>query len=740
MIVSTWRYGHFIMAVSSFLFLVVVTVTGVILAFQPVEKELSVSYNQDVAELNIADLVSAVRAEYDEVFYIRKEPHDLVKVSVFHKDESAEFYIDPFTAEELNVSTEERPLYQFAVSLHRSLFLGTTGRVFVGVNSLILLFLCISGMFLIVRKQGGWRRYFNKIEKTRSIHYYHTAIGRFFMLPIALLAITGVYLSLDRFIDFSDYQVSHQVDYEAIEEVPQKQFNSFQLFTDTDFSSFKEIEFPFSEDPEDFYILKLHDREVLISQYSGEVMSEYNYPVLASVSNLVTILHTGDGNAFWAILNAFSSLSVIVFIFTGLLISLKSRATKIERPFLAGESEFVILYGSENGSTEKYAKTFYNELLKKGRKCFIAPLNDFQHFEKLEHLVIFTSTYGLGEAPDNAFKFQNLFVELESSYVQKFSYAVVGFGSKAYPEFCKYAFDVDEILKRSSITDELIEMHTIDNQSMESLNEWLLKWSEKHEIQPAIKINTELLTRKKTVKLTLLEKNLSPNTLDQTFTLMLSNGKSNYQSGDLLGIYAPGEYRERYYSIGAVPANGKNDSKALLLSVKKHEHGVCSSFLRELKAGEQISGFLVDNKGFHLPENTSRVVMVCNGTGIAPFLGMIKSYTPDCKKYLYWGGQNEQSFQLYASQIAKSQEDGNLEKVNTAFSRSGKESTYVQYILEKDADFIAQVLKEGGVIMVCGSNAMLAGVKEVLRNIAASALQQPLDYLESNGQLRYDCY
>lgn len=738
-IVSTWRYGHFIMAVSSFLFLVVVTVTGTILAYEPVEKDLSVSYSKDLAAVNIADLVNTVKTRYDEVFYIRKEPHGLVKVSAFHNDESAEFYIDPFTAEKLNISTEKRPLYQFAVSLHRSLFLGTTGRVFVGLNSLILLFLCVSGMFLIARKQGGWRKYFNKIEKTRSIHYYHTALGRFFMIPIAMLAMTGVYLSLDRFIDFSAYQVSHEVDYQAIEVVPRQQIESFQVFTKTDFSSFKEIEFPFSEDPEDFYILKLDDREMLVSQFSGAVISEFAYPILASVGSLVTVLHTGEGNVVWAILNAFSSLSVIVFIFTGLLISLKSRVGKVERPFLASESEFVVLYGSENGSTEKYAKAFYSELLKKDKKCFIASLNEFQHFERLEHLVIFTATYGLGEAPDNAYKFQKLFENFESAYKRKISYAVVGFGSTAYPEFCKYAFDVDETLKNSSITNELMKIQTIDNQNMDSLSQWLLKWSEKHEIQPAINVNANFLTRKKTVKLTLQEKSLSPNSSDQTFTLMLSNGKSNYQSGDLLGIYAPGEYRERYYSIGAVNTNGRN-GKALLLSVKKHEQGVCSGFLRELKTGEQISGFLVDNKDFHLPENTSQVVMICNGTGIAPFLGMIKAYTPNCEKFLYWGGQNERSFQLYAEHLAEGRENGNLKKITTAFSRSGDQPVYVQHALENDENFIAQVLNDGGVIMVCGSNMMLGGVKEVLKKIAENTLQKPFEELEKNGQLMYDCY
>ncbi len=738
MIVSTWRYGHFILAVSSFLFLLIVALTGLILAIEPIEERFNSPIAEDLSAVSLADLVETVQAKHEEIFFIRKESNGLIKVAAFDHGSSQEYYIHPVTTERIEELFDPKPIYQFAISLHRSLFLGTVGRIFVGINSLVLLLLCISGVFLIARKQGSWKKFFKRIERTRSIHYYHTALGRLFLLPIAFLALTGIYLSLNRFIDFSSYKVSHQVNDEKLKELPKKQVHTFPVFQNVSLDDLKEIEFPFSDDPEDLFTVKLEKSELLINQYTGETISEYEYPMLALISNLVKVLHTGDGNIMLAIINGISSLSIVAFIFTGLIISLKSRSKKVKKPFQVSDCNYIILYGSENGSTEKFANAFFTELLKAGKKCYITTLNEFQYFQKLEHLIIFTSTYGQGEAPGNAASFQKRLVEFSQLYTSKFSYSIVGFGSKSYSDYCKYAFDLNLILEQSSIGLESIPIHTINNQNISELNNWMSAWSEKNNINPSVRLVPDTLSKTRISKFKILEKFDSPNKLDDTFILRISNGKQDIQSGDLLGIYPPGEERERYYSLGQV--NNHTESGSLLLSVKKHSGGVCSNYLNGLSPGDLISGFLVANEKFHKPRDAKKVIMICNGTGIAPFLGMVNENHTNCKKYLYWGGQNRSSFELYENFLRDSLNNGSLKKVAIALSRSDNRSIYIQEIIKQDGKFITEILAEGGVVMICGSNAMLREVKLELSAAITKDLKLTLQHFEDCRQLLYDCY
>ncbi len=98
------------------------------------------------------------------------------------------------------------------------------------------------------------------------------------------------------------------------------------------------------------------------------------------------------------------------------------------------------------------------------------------------------------------------------------------------------------------------------------------------------------------------------------------------------------------------------------------------------------------------------------------------------------------SFKLFEEYLSDSLANGTLKKVTTAFSRAGNKSIYVQETLKADGDFISETLNDGGVIMICGSNYMLKGVKEELSTIVSRELRMSLDHFEERGQLMYDCY
>jgi sulfite reductase (NADPH) flavoprotein alpha-component len=171
--------------------------------------------------------------------------------------------------------------------------------------------------------------------------------------------------------------------------------------------------------------------------------------------------------------------------------------------------------------------------------------------------------------------------------------------------------------------------------------------------------------------------------------------------------------------------------------VKKHEFGVCSNYLYGLHKNEKISGSIQENKNFHFPKKTKEVVLVANGTGIAPFLGMIQG-NKKVKIHLFWGGRTKKSLEIYNKYIHTALENKTLTSFNIAYSQ--EQNTYVQDLLEKKTELISTILRQQGVIMICGSLNMQSGVEKVIDKIAEEQLQSNIQSLKDNEQIKTDCY
>ena len=130
--------------------------------------------------------------------------------------------------------------------------------------------------------------------------------------------------------------------------------------------------------------------------------------------------------------------------------------------------------------------------------------------------------------------------------------------------------------------------------------------------------------------------------------------------------------------------------------------------------------------------------MISNGTGLAPFLGMMEENTAT-KLNLIWGGRQESSFRFYKPFIDKAIKNGLMEKYELALSRAG-EKQYVQDVIAQKADEVSKALDSGSVFMICGSMDMQNAVLQVLDEVTNSKLNKPLSSFQDNGQLLKDCY
>ncbi|MFD2571573.1 PepSY domain-containing protein [Spirosoma soli] len=731
MTISVWRYSHLALAVSSFLLLTLAAVTGIILAFEPVSQKLQPYRADNFSQLTLAQTLPVLKGNYSEISELTVDANQFVQIKGSDADgKNLTAYVDPQTGKNLGTPTRQSEFFEWVTALHRSLFLHETGRFFIGLTAFLLLLITVSGTMLIIQRQRGVKRFFTRIVRDNFAQYYHVVLGRLSLIPIFIIALSGTYLSLARFDLIATEKVAPKIDFDAIQSKPERALADFNVFKDIKLSEVQSVEFPFSEDPEDYYTLKLKDRELAVNQITGDILSEVPYPTTVLLANLSLDLHTGRASALWAIILAVASGNILFFIYSGFAITWKRRANRVKNKYSADESRFVILVGSENGSTFRFAQHVHQQLLKQGEKSFLTEFNNYSVFPKAEYLIALTATYGLGEAPTNARRFAAMVEKHQQP--QPVRYSVLGFGSHAYPDFCKFAFEVNQVLSQQKWAVPLVDIHTVNDRSPDDFGLWAEAWSQQTDIP--ITASSELLKAPTPTfeSLTVTSNTRTPQP-DGTFLIRLrTKRRHSVTSGDLLAIYPANDHRERLYSIGLF-------DKDLQLSVRLHPGGLGSSFLHELTPGQTIRARIIRNDHFHFPKKAPVVVMIANGTGIAPFLGMISQNKQQVACHLYCGFRQSSSFNMYRNFLEESQATQKLTQLHVAYSREG-DKQYVSNLIARDSDFIANTLATQGVLMLCGSLSMQKDVLDLLETICQTKLNKSVSFFQSHGQILMDCY
>ena len=727
MTISIWRYSHFTLALASSLFLLIASVTGVILAVEPISHQAKGYAVQDLNKVSLGTTINALKENYDDVFSLEVESSGFVKASVLTTEmETLDIYIDAKTGKQLGEVQERLFIYSFATNLHRSLFLKSIGRFFVGLISLLLLLITTTGLLLLAKRQGGIKRLFSKVQKDYFELRYHVILSRWFFIPIIILAFTGVYLSAEKFELLPDTSGTHQEIETSSTAETIENIKDIPIFKETTLDQVRKVEFAFSEDPEEYFQIALKDKEVRVNQQTGQIISSAEYPFVQLASRLSWNLHTGEGNVLWSIILLLASASILFFMYSGFTMTLKRRkkvTTTSEIPD-KDECEFVILVGSETGTSFDFARRLFNSLSAIGKKVYLTELNDYSTFAKVKHIIILTATYGEGEPPTNARKFEAILPTITQP--NKIQYSVIGFGSLEYPDYCKFAIQVDALLQSQHGFQPLLPLYKINNADVVDFENWVKRLSERLHI--TLSVENPKVKKQHYKKITFKVVERTELNVDDTFLLRLkTKRKVKYTSGDLLSVFPKGTDIPRQYSIARM-------GNEILLSVKKHEFGKGSSYLYNLNKGESIRATIDSNTHFHFSKKNPSAVLIAHGTGIAPFLGML-SERENAKIHLFWGGKSMASSAIYDEIIPQKQ----TIKCYKSYSREGNKQ-YVQELVLLQKDVVLKTIEEGGVIMLCGSLAMQHDMLDVLERLLAKDTTIGLDELMHNGQLKMDCY
>lgn len=727
MTLSFWRYAHLALALFSSIFLLLASVTGIILAVDAVQEKTLPYKVKNFDAITLEQTLPALKKIYPEITELSVDYNQFVTLQAIDEDgNDINAYIDPRTGKTLGTPAKKNEFIQWITAFHRSLNLHEAGRFFVGIISFLLVLISISGFALVLNRQRGIRNFFSKVIKEYFAQYYHVVLGRLTLIPILIIALTGTYLTLERFNFFMGDEKAKPVKTELSAEVKKT-----SIFKSTLLSDVKKIEFPFTDDPEEFYIIQLKNKEIEVNQVTGTIVTEKQSPITAQFAALSLDLHTGRINAVWAVILAIACINILFFIYSGFAITLKRRSSRIKNKFKAHESSYILLVGSENGSSFRFANAIHKQLLDQGKKAFITELNSFSIYPKAEHIIVFSSTHGLGDPPSNGSKFKALLQKQNQE--QKIKFSVVGFGSTAYPDFCKFAVEIDQLLENQNWTERVLEMQTVNDKSAVEFVNWVKLWSTETGIPLATTPSLYNHVPKGLQKLMVLDKTAISEE-EHTFLVTLrANIRAKFNSGDLLAIYPANDTRERLYSIG-------NHSGNVQLVVKLHPHGLGSGYLNNLAPGNVIKARIINNKAFHFPTKAPKAALISNGTGIAPFLGMIEQNKKKTETHLYCGFRMETEtvtgYKKFTDEMIQKQK---LSSFHLAFSREA-EHIYVMDLIKRDALFFVDLLKQGGVIMICGSLAMQKDVETILDELCLANGTKSLADYKTNGQLLTDCY
>lgn len=156
--------------------------------------------------------------------------------------------------------------------------------------------------------------------------------------------------------------------------------------------------------------------------------------------------------------------------------------------------------------------------------------------------------------------------------------------------------------------------------------------------------------------------------------------------------------------------------------------GTCSNYLSELKPGDRVKATIRQpSSNFRPPKDpTKPIIMIGPGTGLAPFRGFLQSRAVQSetaenlgKAKLFFGCRHPSQDFLYETELREFEKRG-LVDLHLAFSRDGDEKTYVQDLIEHEAQEIREMVDQGAIIYVCGDGArMEPQVRETLARILA---------------------
>lgn len=717
----------------------VLALSGAALSVFPAAERIAAP--QSEAGLTVAALAERIRAAYPGVEQIRRAPSGRITAWWFDDGTPGAAVIDPATGRGVS-SADPNRVERWLTNLHRSLFLGDGGRIAMAAGAAAMLVLAFSGAALVARRAGGWRRWFAPLRGPLAGRL-HVEIARIAVAGLVLSSATALWMTASTFDLLPDGGAALPFPAEVSGETGAA-LADFAVLGDTPVAELRELGFPYPGDATDVFTLTTDHGTGYLDQGTGALLAWADPTGWERVSETVYMLHTGQGAATLGLVLGLMALGVPAMGGTGILIWLAGRRgrPRIRGNAPASRAGTILLVGSEGGSTWGFAATLHKALTETGQSVHAAPMSGFapERYARAERIIVLAATYGDGAAPATARGFLDRLERLDTAPAAPL--AVLGFGDRGFPAYCAFASAVSEAAEAKGWP-QLLPPDTVDRQSPQDFARWGRTLGEvlgiglelAHQpVLPATETLTLISRRDYGAEVqaptAILRFALPRMTLWQRLT---GAGFARFAAGDLIGILPEGSSLPRLYSLASARRDGFVE-----IVVRKHPGGLCSGQLTALEPGDTVTAFLRRNPGFRPGRGRAPLILIGAGTGIGPLAGITRGNSRRRPIHLFFGLRHPDSDFFYDEEMPVWQEEGRLARLVTAVSR-GARPHYVQDALRRDGSEVAQLIRDGARIMVCGGRDMAAGVADALTEILAPAGLTPA-MLKAEGRYAEDVY
>ena len=520
---------HWLFGITAGLVLALMGVTGAAYSFQD---ELMRALNPDVLKVEVRDSGTLSPAELVPKLEAASQQRVVGLWLEVEGDRAARVFFAPPPGErrgpsryfdgysgELLAEPRGQGFFDLMLKLHRFLAMGEYGKQITAASTLILVFFCLSGLYLRwPRQAGSWRAWLTLdwARKGRSFNWdLHAVAGTWCLALYLLAALTGLYWSYDWYREGATALLSTEpggqqrggkrgpppagelpiVNYHAVWEGLQREAGS-QL------SSYNLRLPPVAGQPVTVFYLRddaPHERafnQLALDPLSGDAGKHTRYEQQSFGDQLLTsvyALHVGSYFGLTGrILMMLASLAMPLFAITGWLLYLdrrrKKRAMLKARGALqpsAGLGEgWLIGFASQSGFAEQLAWQTAGQLQAAGLAVSVQPLAKLneQVLRQAHNALFVLSTFGDGEAPDSARGFERRLLG-QALHLPNLRYAMLALGDRQYQHFCGFAQRVHGWLTQQGAR-SLFEPVQVDAGDATALAHWQRQLGELTGAQP----------------------------------------------------------------------------------------------------------------------------------------------------------------------------------------------------------------------------------------------------------------
>ena len=733
-----WTVIHRWLGLGAGTLALLLALSGALLAIDPVQQAWQAP--AAAPDLAVATLAERVQRAMPGVEEIRRLPSGAIVAYGFAGEQPQASYVDPQDGRAL-AAYRPSQLPRWVKNLHRSLLLGDAGRWGAAGIALSMALISGSGLVLLLRRMGGWRRLGARVRGS-LVQRLHVSVGRVVLVVLFLSSLTALAMSATT-LGLVALDTGPEPDVASVADgrssLAAGQVTALQTLTVQDL---RRLNFPDAADPQDVWTVTTETGQGWIDRYSGRTLASQDATTAQRLYDWAVVLHTGESAWPWAVVLGFAGASVLLFWITGVWIWSRSRrhAVRITGNSPLPLADVLVFVASAGGSTWGFAQTLHDALVQCGHRVHTRSLEQFQTTAATRHVFVLAATHGEGQAPAHA---RPALARIAGQTARRVPVTVLGFGDRQYPAFCAYAQTLAQAL-RAQGWPALLPLETIHQRSSQQFARWGEALAQALD-EPLVLNHVPRLPASTT--LTLRSRQDYPGQVDQPAAILRfgwprpnwrerlrGHGLARFAAGDLLAIVPPGSGVPRLYSL----ASGTEDG-FLEICVRRWPGGLCSTHLHGLQPGDTVQAFIQPNPGFALDGARRPVVLIGAGTGVAPLAGFIRRNDQRTPMHLYYGGRDPALDYYFEPDIRRWLDEQRLASVQTAFSRVPGGGGHVQDALRRDAARVRDLLRQGAIVRVCGSRPMAHGVAEALDAILG-ALRLSVQQLKAKGRYAEDLF